>query len=58
MIPCGSVGTDARVESSRKTPALTPGLLVCLFYLDFSFDEGGDVVLVLEDGEGLQQVVL
>lgn len=42
----------------RKTPALTPGLLVCLFYLDFSFDEGGDVVLVLEDGEGLQQVVL
>lgn len=33
---------------------------VCLFrfYLDFSFDKGGDVVLVLEDGEGLQQVVL
>lgn len=26
-------------------------------YLDLSFDEGGDVVLVLEDGERLQQVV-
>lgn len=28
------------------------------YYLNFSFDEGGDVVLVLKDGEGLQQVVL
>lgn len=28
------------------------------FYLNFSFDKGGDVILVLEDGEGLQQVVL
>lgn len=29
-----------------------------LNYLNFSFDEGGDVVLVLKDGERLQQVVL
>ena len=27
-------------------------------YLDLSLDEGGNVVLVLKDGEGLQQVVL
>lgn len=26
-------------------------------YLDLSFDKGGDVVLVLKDGESLQQVV-
>lgn len=26
-------------------------------YLDLSFDKGGDVVLVLKDGEGLQQVM-
>lgn len=26
-------------------------------YLDLSFDEGSDVVLVLKDGESLQQVV-
>lgn len=30
---------------------------LCASYLDLSFDEGSDVVLILEDGERLQQVV-
>ena len=43
------------LKSKHETTYLTEQVSS---YLNFSFDKGGDVVLVLKDGESLQQVVL
>lgn len=59
MMPCGSMDKDGRVAVwSTQNNSSRTFVFFFFHYLNFSFDEGGDVVLVLKDGEGLQQVVL